>query len=58
MVNWVIFALEEVLDRLNSRDVVGTLYFAGQENQLQRQMKREVLSPRITSRYAELLEVR
>lgn len=50
--------LMEVLDHLNAKDGRGTLYFAGQGVQQQWQMKREMLSPRYTTRYSDLLLVR
>ncbi|HIF6265187.1 TPA: Y-family DNA polymerase [Raoultella ornithinolytica] len=50
--------LMEVLDHLNAKDGRGTLYFAGQGIQTVWQMKREMLSPRYTTRYSDLLEVR
>lgn len=50
--------LMEVLDHLNAKDGRGTLYFAGQGIQTTWQMKREMLSPRYTTRYSDLLEVR
>ncbi|MEB6435605.1 Y-family DNA polymerase [Raoultella ornithinolytica] len=50
--------LMEVLDHLNAKDGKGTLYFAGQGIQTAWQMKREMLSPRYTTRYSDLLEVR
>ncbi|MDU4422056.1 Y-family DNA polymerase [Raoultella planticola] len=50
--------LMEVLDHLNAKDGKGTLYFAGQGIQQQWQMKREMLSPRYTTRYTDLLKVR
>lgn len=50
--------LMEVLDHLNAKDGRGTLYFAGQGIQQQWQMKREMLSPRYTTRYSDLLTVR
>ncbi|WET42521.1 Y-family DNA polymerase [Citrobacter enshiensis] len=50
--------LMEVLDQLNAQDGRGTLYFAGQGIQPQWQMKREMLSPRYTTRYSDLLVVR
>jgi DNA polymerase V len=50
--------LMEVLDQLNAKRGKGTLYFAGQGIQQQWQMKREMLSPRYTTRYADLLRVR
>ena len=50
--------LMDVLDRLNTEDGRGTLYFAGQGIQQQWQMKREMLSPRYTTRYDDLLTVK
>ena len=50
--------LMEVLDHLNAKNGRGTLYFAGQGIQTTWQMKREMLSPRYTTRYSDLLEVR
>ncbi|CAM6379607.1 Y-family DNA polymerase [Citrobacter sedlakii] len=50
--------LMEVLDHLNAKDGKGTLYFAGQGIQQQWQMKREMLSPRYTTRFADLLRVK
>ena len=50
--------LMEVLDQLNAKGGKGTLYFAGQGIQQQWQMKREMLSPRYTTRYTDLLRVR
>ena len=50
--------LMEVLDHLNSKDGRSILYFAGQGIQQQWQMKREMLSPRYTTRYSDLLSVR
>ncbi|CBG88014.1 Y-family DNA polymerase [Citrobacter rodentium] len=50
--------LMNVLDRLNAEGGRGTLYFAGQGIQQQWQMKREMLSPRYTTRYADLLTVK
>ena len=50
--------LMEVLDHLNAKDGRGTLYFAGQGIQIAWQMKREMLSPRYTTRYTDLLKVR
>ncbi|MBJ9886422.1 Y-family DNA polymerase [Citrobacter sp. FDAARGOS_156] len=49
--------LMEVLDHLNAKDGKGTLYFAGQGIQQQWQMKREMLSPRYTTRFSDLLIV-
>ncbi|MGP3594296.1 Y-family DNA polymerase [Vagococcus sp. WN89Y] len=51
-------ALMEVLDHLNAREGRGTLYFAGQGIHQQWQMKREMLSPRYTTRFADLLVVK
>ena len=50
--------LMEVLDHLNAKDGRGTLYFAGQGIQTAWQMKRDMLSPRYTTRYCDLLIVR
>ncbi|MBJ6531675.1 DUF4113 domain-containing protein, partial [Enterobacter hormaechei] len=50
--------LMEVLDHLNAKDAKGTLYFAGLGIQHQWQMKREMLSPRYTTRYSDLLIVK
>lgn len=50
--------LMEVLDLLNAKDGRGTLYFSGQGIQPQWQMRREMLSPRYTTRYSDLLVVR
>ncbi|MEB6377371.1 Y-family DNA polymerase [Leclercia adecarboxylata] len=50
--------LMEVLDLLNAKDGRGTLFFAGQGIQQQWQMKREMLSPRYTTRFSDLLIVR
>ncbi|MDD9664757.1 Y-family DNA polymerase [Klebsiella pasteurii] len=50
--------LMEVLDHLNAKNGKGALYFAGQGIQTAWQMKREMLSPRYTTRYSDLLEVR
>lgn len=46
--------LMAVLDHLNSKKGRGTLYFAGQGAQQQWQMKREMLSPRYTTRFSDL----
>lgn len=51
-------ALMEVLGQLNAKDGRGTLYFAGQGIQPQWQMKRDMLSPRYTTRFSDLLVVR
>jgi len=50
--------LMEVLDHLNAKGGRGTLYFAGQGIQTAWQMKREMLSPRYTTRYHDLLLVK
>ncbi len=50
--------LMALLDQLNAKDGRGTLYFAGQGIQQQWQMKREMLSPRYTTRYSDLLHVK
>lgn len=50
--------LMEMLAHLNAKDGKGTLYFAGQGIQQQWQMKREMFSPRYTTRYADLLRAR
>lgn len=50
--------LMEVLDHLNAKGGRGTLYFAGQGIQQQWAMKREVLSPRYTTRYEDLIQVK
>lgn len=49
--------LMEVLDKLNAKDGRGTLYFAGQGIQQPWQMKRQMLSPRYTTRYSDFLRV-
>lgn len=50
--------LMQVLDHLNAKGGKGTLYFAGQGIQQQWQMKREILSPRYTTRFQDLLTVK
>lgn len=50
--------LMDVLDRLNARDGKGALFFAGQGIQQPWQMKREMLSPRYTTRYEDFLSVK
>ncbi|WP_404374840.1 Y-family DNA polymerase [Klebsiella pneumoniae] len=50
--------LMEVLDHLNAKGGRGTLYFAGQGIQTAWQMKREMLSPRYTTRISDLLIVK
>lgn len=49
--------LMTVLDDLNAKRGKGTLYFAGQGIQTGWQMKRDMLSPRYTTRYSDLLRV-
>ena len=50
--------LMTLLDQLNAKEGKGTLYFAGQGIQQQWQMKREMLSPRYTTRFSDLPVVR
>ncbi|EPH3180459.1 Y-family DNA polymerase [Citrobacter braakii] len=50
--------LMEVLDHLNAKEGKGAVYFAGQGIQQQWAMKREMLSPRYTTRYEDLLQVK
>ncbi|HHN6277251.1 Y-family DNA polymerase [Klebsiella pneumoniae] len=50
--------LMEVLDHLNAKDGRGTLYFAGQGILTAWEMKREMLSPRYTTRFSDLPVVR
>lgn len=50
--------LMEVLDHLNAKEGKGALYFAGQGIQQQWAMNREMLSPRYTTRYEDLLQVK
>ncbi|BCU49093.1 DNA polymerase V subunit UmuC [Citrobacter amalonaticus] len=50
--------LMEVLDQLNAKGGRGTLYFAGQGIEQKWQMKREMLSPRYTTRFSDLLIVK
>ncbi|EMQ0960814.1 Y-family DNA polymerase [Citrobacter braakii] len=50
--------LMEILDHLNAKEGKGALYFAGQGIQQQWAMKREMLSPRYTTRYEDLLQVK
>lgn len=50
--------LMEVLDHLNAKEGKETLYFAGQGILQQWAMKREMLSPRYTTRYTDLLRVK
>lgn len=49
--------LMDLLDHLNAKDGRGIIYFAGQGIQQQWQRKREMLSPRYTTRFADLLKV-
>ncbi|HBL7061464.1 TPA: Y-family DNA polymerase [Klebsiella oxytoca] len=49
--------LMEVLDHLNAKNGRGSLYFAGQGIQAGWQMKRDMLSPRYTTRFSDLLQV-
>lgn len=46
--------LMRVLDHLNAKGGNGTLYFAGQGIQAHWQMKRDMLSPRYTTRFSDL----
>ena len=50
--------LMDVLDHLNAKEGRGTLYFAGQGIRQQWQMKRDMLSPRYTTRYQDLLSIK
>lgn len=50
--------LMEVLDQLNAKDGKGALYFAGEGIQQQWAMKRDMPSPRYTTRYEDLLQVK
>ncbi|QDK20733.1 translesion error-prone DNA polymerase V subunit UmuC [Leclercia adecarboxylata] len=50
--------LMAVIDELNKKEGRGTLWFAGQGIEQQWQMKREMLSPRYTTRFSDLLRVR
>ncbi|WP_285111793.1 Y-family DNA polymerase [Leclercia adecarboxylata] len=50
--------LMAVIDELNKKEGRGTLWFAGQGIEQQWQMKREMLSPRYTTRFSDLLWVR
>lgn len=50
--------LMQVLDQSNAKGGKGTLYFAGQGTQQRWQMKREMLSPRYTTRFSDLLVVK
>ncbi|KNC09605.1 DNA polymerase V subunit UmuC [Klebsiella sp. RIT-PI-d] len=51
-------ALMGVMDKLNQKQGRGTLFFAGQGMEQQWQMKREMLSPRYTTRFSDLPRVR
>lgn len=48
----------EFLNHLNAKNGRVALYFAGQGIQTAWQMKREMLSPRYTTRYSDLLQVK
>ncbi|VDZ82052.1 DNA polymerase V subunit UmuC [Kluyvera intermedia] len=50
--------LMEVLEHLNNKAGRGTLSFARQGIQQQWQMKREMCSPRYTTRLSDLLQVK
>lgn len=50
--------LMEMLDQLNAKNGRGTLYFAGQGIQTNWQMKRDMLSPRYTTRITDLLVIK
>ena len=50
--------LMAIIDELNKKEGRGTLWFAGQGIEQQWQMKREMLSPRYTTRFSDLLRVR
>lgn len=50
--------LMQTLDKLNKKQGRGTLFFAGQGIEQPWQMKREMLSPRYTTRFSDLLRVR
>jgi len=50
--------LMEVLDTLNAKQGRGTLYFVGQGIQPPWQLRRQMLSPRYTTRFSDLLVVR
>ncbi|GDX04719.1 translesion error-prone DNA polymerase V subunit UmuC [Buttiauxella sp. A111] len=50
-------ALMQAMDGINKKRGKGTLYFAGQGIQQPWQMKREMLSPRYTTRFSDLLMV-
>ncbi|EIV7637565.1 TPA: DUF4113 domain-containing protein [Klebsiella pneumoniae] len=48
----------EALEHLNAKDGRRVLYFAGREILTACQMKLEILSPRYTTRYSDLLKVK
>ncbi|EBX0280616.1 DNA polymerase V subunit UmuC, partial [Salmonella enterica subsp. enterica serovar Bispebjerg] len=48
----------DVLDHLNAKKGRGKLCFAGEGIQQQWAMKREMLSPRYTTRFSDLLRVK
>ncbi len=48
----------EILDHMNAKEVRGALYFAGQGTQQQWAIKREMQSPRYTTRDEDLLRVK
>lgn len=50
--------LMEILDHMNAKEVRGALYFAGQGTQQQWAIKREMQSPRYTTRDEDLLRVK
>ncbi|HBQ6059580.1 TPA: DUF4113 domain-containing protein [Klebsiella pneumoniae] len=50
--------LMEALEHLNAKDGRRMLYFAGREILTACQMKLEILSPRYTTRYSDLLKVK
>ncbi|EHY70605.1 hypothetical protein APP86_19145 [Salmonella enterica subsp. houtenae] len=50
--------LMEVLDHLNAKEGRGALYFTGQGIPQQWAMRRDMLSPRHTTRYEDLLQVK
>lgn len=51
-------ALMAVLDNINGKQGRGTLFFAGQGSRASWAMKRDMLSPRYTTRYTDLLTVK
>ncbi|GAB82216.1 DNA polymerase V subunit UmuC [Shimwellia blattae] len=50
--------LMSVIDKLNTREGKGTIYFSGQGIAQSWQMKREMLSPRCTNRLSDFLVVK